>query len=304
MIRKRTILSLALLATTAACGGGGGGGAPGPAPAVSGGAPAPTASGSTNFNNPSVMATTDANGNLTATIAADATSQTATLTQGDGTADNPTTIHITGPNWIDHTFNTSANQLSLEDVTFNGVPIFNTNGSSLAMYSENGGKDVLVSDNSGQLSFSNYGVWSHTDADGHVTVGAFATGNETPVANIPTTGGATYQGSAVGTGSTGGQAFNLAGSFTGNVDFGARTAAVNLNMNAIAADGGQTAFNLASGPISMTGGRYSGAIAGSGVSGTTAGALYGTAAQEMAGVFSVAGGGTTAIGAYGGAQQH
>jgi len=303
MIRKRTILSLALLATTAACGGGGGGGgAAGPAPAASSTPPAQGSTASTNFNNPSVVATTDANGNLMPTMAADPTSQTATIA-GDGSADNPATITIKVPG-ISHTFITSAGQLELTDQTFNGsTPMFNTAGSNLAMFKD-GDSGVLVTDNSGQLSFSNYGVWSHTDANNKVTVGAFAAGAETSAADLAAlqNSKATYQGSAVGTGSTGGQKFNLAGSFQGQVDFGARTASVNLNMNAINPDGGQTAFNLASGPISMTGSRYAGAIAGNGVSGTTAGAVYGNTAQEMGGVFSVAGGGTTAIGAYGGAQ--
>ena len=299
MIRKRTILSLALLATTAACGGGGGGAA-GPAPAAASGGAAPASGVSTNFNNPSVVASTDAKGNVgTPTMAADQTSQTATMTVGD--TGETITINVPGMG-VNHTFNTSANQLALDGtVKFNGADVFSGGGAQVAMYKDgNGG--VLVSDNSGKLSFSNYGIWANGDSDlgQKVTaVGAFATGAETLATDLPTTGTATYQGSAVATGTSGGQNTNWAGTFTGGVDFAARTATVGVNM---VSSTDQSALNLSSGPMSMTGPRFSGAIAGSGVSGSTAGALYGPAANEMAGVFSASGAGTTVLGAYGGAQ--
>jgi hypothetical protein len=234
-------------------------------------------------------------------MAGDPSSQTATIA-GNG-VDTPATITINVPGMgINHQFITSADQIALDgSVTFNGAPIFSIGGSNIAMFKDGAG-GVLVTDNTGQLSSSNYGIWSHSDANGNVTaVGAFATGTETLATNLPTTGSATYAGSAVATGTTGGQNVNWAGTFNGAVDFQARTATVGLNLQA--SDGTSGALNLSSGPLGMTGARYAGAISGSNVSGTTIGALYGPAGNEMAGVFNVAGSGTTAIGAYGGAQQ-
>jgi len=93
MIRKRTILSLALLASTAACGGGGGGGTGGGGSAAAGGSPTATAGAalpSTNFQSPSVFMAADG----TTTMAADQTSQTYTLTGGSDAVTDPAMLHV------------------------------------------------------------------------------------------------------------------------------------------------------------------------------------------------------------------
>ncbi len=314
MIRKRTILSLALLASTAACGGGGGGGS---APAASGGAPAQAAN-PTGFSNPSVAASTDANGNLgTATMSTDG-SQTATLDlSGDVNPAALLTITVPGFN---HTFTLGGPDVTgLSDVTFNGVPIYNvadpnnadgtlTNFNIKTETNSDNSKDTVVFDVSG-LTSSNYGIWSHADATGKTTaVGAFAAGTDTLASDMPQTGAATYQGGAVGTGSSNGANFNLTGLFTGNVDFGSRQVGVSLDMTASQADGSAAHWGTLSSNATITQGtnKYAGAMTSSGtpvaVNGTTSGAFYGLAAAEMGGVFAVSGSGTSAIGAYGGAK--
>ncbi|HEX7970278.1 MAG TPA: hypothetical protein VF502_18795 [Stellaceae bacterium] len=256
-------------------------------------------------------------------MANDQTSQTATLVQGDGTAANPSTItiHVASPG-IDHTFTTTGNVQGLQDATFNGVPISNLGDTATdTLFTNLGivkdGNDVLVLDNSGSLSASNYGIWSHTDANGNVTVGAFSTGTPTSAADMATLSAsgatATYAGSAVGTGSTAGQNFNVVGTSNWTANFGSREVDWTASLSTIAADGSVAKGPVLSGTGSFTSGtpKFAGMVTSSGtselvptqLSGSMAGSVYGGGAQEIGNVFSVAGGQTKIIGAAGGVKQ-
>ena len=174
MIRTRTILSLALLASTAACGGGGGGGGGAPA-ATSGGATTQTAD-PTGFSNPSVVSSVDANGNVTSATMSTDSSQTATLDMSEANV-NGALLTITAPG-MNHTFTLgAANGLSNEN--FNGIAIYNladptdptgdrtlTNFNIKHETNADGSVSTVVFDVSGNLAASNYGIWSNTDATG------------------------------------------------------------------------------------------------------------------------------------------
>ena len=313
MIRARTVMCLALLASTAACGGGGGGGGS-PAPATgAGGATTQDGGSATGFSNPSVIASSTANSVGTPTMATDATSQTATLIKTD---DNPDVIAIHVPSvGMDHSFTLTG--VGLENVDFNGVPIYNigdpnnadnilTNFNMRTDVNADGSTDKIIYDVSG-LTASNYGLWEHVDASGNMTVGAYSTGTLTLAADMPKKGKATYAGSAIGTGSDLAAKFNVVGAWNGSADFDKQHVDWNTNLTRIDANGATSQFGTLTGSAGIFGNKFAGSVTSSGtataLSGTTSGAFYGTGASEIGGVFSASGGGTNVIGAFGGKKQ-
>ena len=207
MIRKRTILSLALLASTAACGGGGGGTSNAPA-ASAGATPSSANMPSTNFSSPSAVIGADG----TTTMSADQTSQTWTQT-GAGTAADPTTLNVhinSGGVAYDGTYNLS----KVQDPT---NPFFANNNFQQATGAD--GNSNVVFDVT--LSHSAYGLW--TGPAGQQAVFAYAV-DPTPTDKIPTSGTATYSGGAIGAGQTAGAAFNFVGTNNWSVNFGSGAA--------------------------------------------------------------------------------
>ena len=318
MIRKRTILSLALLASTAACGGGGGSSSPA---AVTGSAAASgAASNPTGFNNPSVTSSVDANGNVVANTMSTDGSQMATLDLS-GDVNPAALLTITAPG-MNHTFTLGGpDVLGLENATFNGIAIYNlgdptdptgdrtlTNFNIKTETNADGSKDTVVFDVSG-LQASNYGIWSHTDANGKTTaLGAFSAGTATSAADMASLAGtqATYSGGLIGYGTTAGQNFNMTGTFNANADFGARTVGFNANVSQSDASGALTPMGTLSSNASFAQGspKFTGSVTSAGMadplSGSLAGTFYGAGAAEIGGVVNLTGAQTTAAASFGG----
>lgn len=159
------------------------------------------------------------------------------------------------------------------------------------------------------LSFSSYGIWVNTTSLNMGNTGAFAVGQMTPAANIPTTGQAVYTGSTIGALVTGGGSFVLTGNAQLTANFLLMSVSGSLSGMQAFANGTSTPWNtltLGAAPITAgAGGPYAGAVtspaSGSlvALSGTYNGNFFGPAANETAGTWKVTGTGTTAFGAFG-----
>ncbi len=151
------------------------------------------------------------------------------------------------------------------------------------------------------LSYSSFGAWVSNDGGGSFRIGNFAAGTETLPASVPVVGTANYTGATTGVGGTGGSYF----AFTGNAAINANflTGAVTTTFSGLKTQDLQT--NAAGVLPTQTGGgviagnKYSTNIAGGAMVGTANGTFYGPIAQETAGVWTSAGGGTTVIGSFG-----
>ncbi|HEY0525827.1 MAG TPA: transferrin-binding protein-like solute binding protein [Stellaceae bacterium] len=311
-LRLKTTVAVLALFPLAACGGGGGGGG-----GISGGAPvtgssATTTSSSTSSSTDSssgsttpvamttsttgaVMSTTTT-GTLGASPALLGSADTNTVTISTAADGTPQTIgfdiHGSGGDYT-HTFDVSK-------ADPNAVAGFlSVNESTNAL---GGVEHQLIFQN---LSYSTFGVWQLNNDDGSGVSGAFSQGKDTPVANLPTTGTATYNGSTVaqvntvgagGTGTTG----TVTGAAALTADFGKGT--VVGNFTNFAGAGGKTLndltmnANIAAGTNTFAGGVQStdGALTGNG-----AGAFHGPQYNEVAGTYHVSGGNTSAVGAFG-----
>jgi hypothetical protein len=280
--------AMAILASVGACSGGGGS-AP---PAGTGG---------------SAAATPQTNG--TSSSASSPSHPSVALDQSS----NPAQLTIRVPDiGMGHTFTLAGTDL--QNAMFNGAPISNLintvdGTTNFAIKTDNGGRDVLVYDNSA-LSYSNYGIWSHSDASGNVVaVGTVAVGTPTPAKDIPMTGLASYSGGVVATGTSGGSNLNLTGAFSAGVDFGARQIGFNSNLYSADASGALHQWGGINGSANIISGTsaFSGTVASWGASdqlnGTMAGSFFGPGAKEIGGGFAAAGGQTTLVGAFGGTLQ-
>ncbi len=169
------------------------------------------------------------------------------------------------------------------------------------------------------LSYATYGVWDQETATDLLSFGAFAGGVQTPVAQVPSTGTATYIGNVAGA------AFNLPTSassvtsvaFTGtatfNADFaqhavtGAFTGLSATNRQSGAALGTMSDIALSAGNIAgaaFTGSAAAMATSGSvvnlnGMTGRFGGEFFGPNAAEVAGTAALAGNGASLIAAFG-----
>jgi len=171
-----------------------------------------------------------------------------------------------------------------------------------------------VFDNS--LSSSEYGIWQHNvAADGTAqATGAFAHGQDTPAAAIPTTGTATYTGGAIGYGTNGTQNFGMVGTSSVTADFGARMVGGNISLtpqdNTGAALDNATTFTFSGAAIAANSNKFAGTIASTGtstvlptvVNGNVQGAFFGAAANEVGGTFAATGGKSSVVAAFGGHQ--
>jgi len=153
------------------------------------------------------------------------------------------------------------------------------------------------------LNSAAYGLWASGDNATAGRAGTFAFGNLTPMASVPTTGSATFNGTTTGVGgATGGSTvYALQGSAQIIANFATQSATTNLtNLSTqnISTNAVGALPNL-SGTSTISGNAYSGPIAGTNLTGTINGNFYGPAALETAGVWQASGGGNTWIGSYG-----
>jgi len=299
---KGSLGIIALAGALAACGGGGGGGggaasgvSPGPAPATqtttTGAATVPAAA----------VAATFANGALAPPAIDPGEQSTLTTSESQNTI---TLTLVTGGAAYTHTFSgqnvlTTPAFLSGFSALGDGTPV---------------PTDVLVLDAS--LSYAVYGEWEHdndTTASSGLIAG-FATGAQTPAANMPISGTAAYSGRAIGGLSSGGTTYALAGTSSFAADFGARTVTGTMALNATP-DGGTTVgfWNtvtfgaaIAAGTNQFAGTASApaatGIVATPAMAGTATGNFYGPQANELAGEWALTGSGAVALGSFGGSQ--
>ena len=165
---------------------------------------------------------------------------------------------------------------SLDSVTVNGIDIKLTHPNLHARrfldISQNTEQTITSGSYLSHMRFGAYRDFNHNGNANSNPSHAFALGSLTPVADVPTSGTATYNGLALGS-AIGGGAFEE-GTSTFNVDFGAKRL-----------DGSVTigAFNPVPLTANINGNQFSGTSA-EGVH--TDGRFYGPQAAEMGGVFN------------------
>lgn len=167
-----------------------------------------------------------------------------------------------------------------------------------------------VGDVSAGLSSSTFGTWSVNDSNNN-TVGAgfFSNGSVTPTTSMPTTGTASYTGSAVGAVdlTSTGAVYTFGGTASLNANFGSNSITGGITGNQAYSTGNSSGNPTAAGTINdinLTGGTISGnAFSGTatasstagtagniaGSSGTFRGNFYGSSAQEVGGTFNMTG---------------
>jgi len=154
------------------------------------------------------------------------------------------------------------------------------------------------------LSSSAYGVWANGLLKIGGDAGPFAFGNLTPPASVPATGSATFSGSVIGMGMSGGStAFALDGNAQIVANFSNQSVAASLtNLRTLSAETTTTLSpplpDLA-GTAAISGNAYFGPVAGGAFAGTIGGNFYGAGAAETVGVFTATGGGNFVFGSFG-----
>lgn len=183
---------------------------------------------------------------------------------------------------------------------------------SLTVYSKNGGDRLLIllnpQDPVLDFTYGTFGNWLDVDlATAELSQGFVIFGVRTPVADVPSTGTATYNGETIGAlVDAAGTVFTVAGDAQLVADFAAGTLGGDFT--------GIGKINVLTDVVSpwrdftitttINGNAFDGtAQTDDGVlSGTAAGGFFGPAAEEAAGVWRMIGGGEEAIGAFGGKQ--
>jgi hypothetical protein len=168
-----------------------------------------------------------------------------------------------------------------------------------------------------QLSYATYGAWTRVTGTTVQGLGVFSTGTPTAVTNMPSTGAATFSGTAVGYVATGNAATNV--SFTGtaslSTDFAARTISGTIsgitttNLATPTTTGTLSNIVFGSGTYNAAGNTFGGMAASlsaatdvvdlSGATGQFSGVFYGPNAVEAAGSFAVSKTGANVIGTFG-----
>ena len=159
------------------------------------------------------------------------------------------------------------------------------------------------------LTYVTYGYWQSRPDSTRSDFTYFVGGVQTPVAEMPLTGSASYSGVADGLALVGGQAYALFGS-TGTLaaDFGTGTVSTSLTLRGNPNIGEDFApyvpGTVALGTLTGTGtigagsNKYSGTLSGAGMSGGLDGAFFGPGAAETGYSFQVQGGNDRAIGVF------
>lgn len=299
MTLGRTLKGFSILAAPlllAACGGGSGGpGSPGGTSFV--GFPIPDSSKVTlNGIAKETSITVDPDTGATTSMAP-FTSNPVTAdvsVDGDGDINELTIASASGSN----TWNTD-NSISNET---NGV---------IGAISNDGLKSVLVAaPEVNGFAYQTYGAWETSTQDmTSGKIGVFSVGTQTAAAEVPTTGTATFKGSAGGLYSTGnGDADIMSADATLNADFANKSVGfATSNTESMVTGTVRNDLNL-NGTLSYTGGGMTGTVTNLGgtMSGSADGQFYGPNAAEIGGVFALRGtapGSTEAFGGGFGAKQ-
>ncbi len=147
-------------------------------------------------------------------------------------------------------------------------------------------------------NYQNFGAWSFQGA-GSSRIGAMSVGSQTPVAAVPTSGTATYNGIAGGyyVDATG-KVFRVSANMRSDVDFGAahvsfRTTGTGLTPIAGGSAVGNAGLDIPATTLnySTATNRFTGNVATSNgnLSGPVTGRFYGPAAEEIGGVYALSG---------------
>jgi hypothetical protein len=149
------------------------------------------------------------------------------------------------------------------------------------------------------LNSSLFGAWLLNEAGDDLEIGTFAGGNETPLANVPTSGSASYTGYTIGAGATGTELFALRGSVRIDADFAGHDVTSTVsNISTLNTNNISGALPNLTGSGAIVGNDFTTSLSGGALSGALTGAFYGTNADEAAGTWRVTGGGTTAVGSF------
>ena len=197
--------------------------------------------------------------------------------------------------------------------TNNGTVTFNENGTDtigdtgniVYGYDAAGTKFVIASDplySGNNWNYQTFGIWETGRGTGSGTAGAISVGAATAGSSIPTSGSATYSGDFGGAAVlANGADWITTGTATAVADFANRSLAFSTTNSKylvpIASSPSwtpQSSKNM-SGTLTYSAGTnsFSGSVTDvSGVSGTATGKFYGPNAEELGGVFSLAGSGT------------
>ena len=227
---------------------------------------------------------------------------------------------LTLPDGKAATFTTAAGSTQLVGSLLFPVGSVQANGSQRFQSTVAGGtNNVVVSLNNAQntnLAYATYGTWAeYTALNNPITAGTLATGVNSTLAQMPTSGTATYTGHLTG--------YAISPTVGTNITDGAVSLNANFSSNSLTGSitgittehGGMTPITGVMNDINLTGGSISGtAFTGSasvvaavaattvnvaGANGTFGGKFYGPGAAEAAGSLTLTGNGSTVIGAFG-----
>ena len=147
----------------------------------------------------------------------------------------------------------------------------------------------------GEFNYQTYGTWTRAPSD-FAQLMSRSTGQATPTAALPTTGTATFTGTARGVYTFAGNATRQAttADMSATVNFGAREVGFSTSNTVLGPGGGgegaRPELNM-TGTLRYSAGvnNFSGAVTapGAGLSGSANGRFYGPAAQEIGGVYSL-----------------
>ena len=169
--------------------------------------------------------------------------------------------------------------------------------------SNDGNRVIGVADpEANGFEYQTYGAWLDDNAG---KVGVFSVGAETPAANVPSSGTATFKGTAGGIYHDGvsEEAQMMTANATLDVDF-ANAKAKFKTTDTVLETGANDGLNMSTGDLAIANGGFSGAVStDNGMAGDVDGRFYGPGAEEVGGTFALTGGGATMAGGYGAVKQ-
>jgi len=210
----------------------------------------------------------------------------ATLTTKYDASTNPTSISIQSAQGASVSLNTAIG----DTITTAGGIILGT--------SKDGNTNLLLSTG---FEYQSFGVWAAGAGSG--TAGAFTVGNLTSVANIPTSGTASFTGKSLGVYGSSAGVYSTISDMVATANFSSRsimfTTSNTINNDTKAAVSGLNligsfAYNAGSAVFS------GGVVSSNGMSGIASGQFYGPAANEIGGTVSLSGNNGVFTGAFGG----
>lgn len=152
-----------------------------------------------------------------------------------------------------------------------------------------------------KFEYQTYGGWMD---EGTGKVGVFSVGSQTASTDVPTTGNATFKGTAGGIYHNGvDDPQTMSADAELEVDF-ANAKADFKTTNSMLETGLESGLDMTANDLAIAGGSFSGAVGTTnGMSGDVDGRFYGPGASEVGGTFVLTGGSATMIGGYGAVKQ-